>query len=341
MRPRFGELSPRRLVKTGLAGLRLAWALGTRTRPGPAPDRAVILLYHRVLPEADLAGTWSSPHIVVSVSDFSRQMEQVARQAHPLGLGELLARHRAGEALPPRSVVVTFDDGWRDNFLYAAPVLRRQGIPATIFLATDLIGTEAVFWQERLRFLLARPALVRLAARERSALGLPEGPVEAEGLIAGCKVRGGLAGPELVEGLEAALGRPEFPRAAHAMLSWDEVRAMAAGGLDFGGHGASHAILTRLAPEAALAECRVSRAAIARELGHAPQALAYPNGDWNPAVAALARQAGYAMALAIGHGRNRSATDLFGLARINVGSASFRGPLGRASPLRFAAALMG
>lgn len=329
-------VSPRRLAKTGLAALRLGLRRLTGSRPpGPSPDGARILLYHRVLPREQAATSFSSPHIIVALEDFGRQMALLARHATLLPLSALLAAAREGRALPPRATAVTFDDGWADNLEHALPVLTRHAIPATLFAATDSIGTARIFWQERLRFLLGCPEFSRLSPKDRTALGLPPDPIAPEALIAGLKTRPPGTGDALAEALAVALGRTDFPAASHAMLTWEGLRALRDAGVAIGSHGASHAILTRLSQQAALEECRASRDRLATELGHAPTALAYPNGDVNAAVIGAARAAGYALALAIGDGRNTATTDLFALARINVGLESFAGPGRTMSEARF------
>ena len=84
-----------------------------------------------------------------------RDMRFVKQHFCVLSIDELFRRWQ-GNGLDPRSTycVVTFDDGWRDNYVYAYPVLRRLGIPATIFLATRLVGTDEWVWPDKLAHLL-------------------------------------------------------------------------------------------------------------------------------------------------------------------------------------------
>ena len=100
--------------------------------PGGARARMAILIFHRVLPEPD-------PLLpdVPDVSRFRWQMQLLADYFHPLPLDEAAARLTAGD-LPPRTVCVTFDDGYRDNLDFALPVLEEVGIPATVFVAPEL-----------------------------------------------------------------------------------------------------------------------------------------------------------------------------------------------------------
>ena len=102
--------------------------------PGGARARMAILIFHRVLPQPD-------PLLpdVPDVSRFRWQMQLLADYFRPLPLAEA-AQRLAGGDLPPRSICVTFDDGYRDNLDCAAPVLEETGVPATVFVAPGFLG---------------------------------------------------------------------------------------------------------------------------------------------------------------------------------------------------------
>ncbi|WP_169776887.1 polysaccharide deacetylase family protein [Campylobacter mucosalis] len=92
----------------------------------------VVLMYHHILPE--------SGFIASSVSEFLAQMKFLADNGYKtLTSSEFLA-YKKGEFAPPKkSVFITFDDGWRDNFYYAYPILKQFNLNATIFLVTQWI----------------------------------------------------------------------------------------------------------------------------------------------------------------------------------------------------------
>lgn len=122
----------RRALRSGLAGAGLLWA---RARPQHAGLR--ILMYHRVAP---LPGF---DQLTVSPARFDEQAAWLAAHAHVLPLDEALDRLHDG-GLPPNAVALTFDDGYRDNLVHALPVLKRHGLPATVFVTT-------AFCDQRLR----------------------------------------------------------------------------------------------------------------------------------------------------------------------------------------------
>ena len=100
--------------------------------------KALIIGYHCVKDESD---SYLRP---TSIADFDAQMQYLSKRYHPMSLEKVAQHIRSGEALPPRAIAVTFDDGYRDNYENAYPVLRKYEIPATIFLTTGFIGTGEI-----------------------------------------------------------------------------------------------------------------------------------------------------------------------------------------------------
>lgn len=111
---------------------------------------APILMYHRVEPATH--DKYDSTR--VSPSIFERQMEFLKVHGYRvIPLADLARQIAAGKPVPPKTVVLTFDDGTLDNFRYAFPVLKRMGFPATIFMITENIGREGWLGEEDLRIL--------------------------------------------------------------------------------------------------------------------------------------------------------------------------------------------
>lgn len=118
----------------------------------------IILTYHRVLPEDSDERELEQPGMIVSPGNLERHIKLVRSiGAVPIHLDEWLRKKEAGESLPALSVAFTFDDGWRDNYLYGYPILRKEKVPATIFLVTGLIDTNDTFWPEQVIELLRTP----------------------------------------------------------------------------------------------------------------------------------------------------------------------------------------
>jgi len=91
-----------------------------------------VLMYHHILPETGF--------LAASISQFEEQMRFLARNGFTsISLNQLYAYKTARVRLPPKSLVITFDDGWRDNAVYAYPILKKYGLIATIFIVTEWI----------------------------------------------------------------------------------------------------------------------------------------------------------------------------------------------------------
>lgn len=128
----------KRAIKTALAPLALPLVLLIRPK-GPR-----VLLYHRVNPFAfaDLGPV--SRELTVRPDDFAWQLRHLARRGfRPVTQGAFAAMIRGDAPADPRAVLITFDDGYEDNLLYAAPALRAAKAPALLFVATGFIGKQS------------------------------------------------------------------------------------------------------------------------------------------------------------------------------------------------------
>lgn len=295
--------------------------------------RAVVLVYHRVLTPGDADRAWSHPALVVSPETFERQMRLLARWFKVLTPVEFASFLERNEPFPTGSCLVTFDDGWEDTYREAWPVLRRHAIPALVFLPVHLVGAAEAFWQERLGYLLfsasrrgREDASFADAARERLAplqLDLPcDGPDRAARAsvfdrVQACK-RHGTEPAAVIPVLAELLGESGQGPDGNRLVTWDQVREMAREGITFGGHGATHRILTTLPPDAVEEEARAAREAIARELGTPPAAFSYPNGNLDDGVAAAVRRAGFRLAFSMKRALVAPGTNPAAVPRINI-----------------------
>jgi peptidoglycan/xylan/chitin deacetylase (PgdA/CDA1 family) len=297
----------KRLVAHGL--FRSGWwgvALGRWARR----DTTIVLTYHRVLEKWEPALDCSQPGMVVTVPTFERQLSFLTRHFDIVPLGALLDGVVPGQSRRPRCVV-TFDDGWRDNYDLALPILHERRLPATIFLTTDLIGTDRAFWHTELIHVLLHGELSRFLGAVTSLVAFPAVVQDALRRCAGAgRVARAAAVDSLIEAIKAAcdepmilslvdtliraagLVRPLFP-GRRFFLDWTQVREMAAGGFEIGSHGCSHRIMTRLSPADASEELVRSKAEIERRVGCRVAHFAFPNEDANETLIALAARAGY------------------------------------------------
>jgi peptidoglycan/xylan/chitin deacetylase (PgdA/CDA1 family) len=294
------------------AGL-LSLALELRSRT-PSPWLPV-LTYHRFI-AADSMGRFDDGVADTTPETFDRQMSLLKRWFTVLELNDLFA-FRAGKLLPPNPVLVTFDDGYKDGFEVALPILRRHGIKATFFVATDFVDQRRLFWWDRIHLVvkssqresidLTYPSRLRFHLRTRD-----ERSAAAARLIRMVKDEKELDLDRFIDGVSegcgVSIGPDEERRMADELLmTWDELRALRAAGMDVQSHTRSHRTLQTV-PHARLRdELGGSREVLERELGEPVRAVAYPVGKRlgsAPAIRAAVRAAGYQLGFSNDSGVN-------------------------------------
>jgi hypothetical protein len=134
--------------------------------------RAVILRYHSVSEAHDRTELYLDHSLTVSSQVFERQMRFVTRHYTAVPLAELVDRLRQGQALPKKAVAVTFDDGYRDNYTRAFPILRRYHVPATFYLTTGCIENRQILWTAYLRYILTVTEVAELRLTQPESLSL-------------------------------------------------------------------------------------------------------------------------------------------------------------------------
>jgi peptidoglycan/xylan/chitin deacetylase (PgdA/CDA1 family) len=307
-------------------------------RPG-----LLILVYHRVRNESETAPPrYLSETLAVSRANFDSQMAYLSRHYTVLSLEAALSCLDR-ESLPPDDVVaITFDDGYRDNLTEALPSLVRHGLPGTIFVATDHIGTGALTWFDRLMPLLAELDLPRFrtlagnnARPEIDAL-LDEylaAPPSQRGMLINLLSEALKQVPEqdkqeLLSALAASARREASAAPAcnpndRLMLDWAELRSMTKADIAIGSHSCSHPILSRIPRDSLEHELADSKRAVESNLELPCTLFAYPNGrpgDFPDDIGKLLAKQGYVAAFTTVPGVNRATTDRMRLRRVPIGN---------------------
>lgn len=290
-----------RLKRQGLqSAQRLGmWALLRRLTAG----RARILAYHGVADEVCPVGNFDG--FFVSVRQFTRQLEAIARFGPVWPLSRVVDYVCAGRPLPTAVVTLTFDDGYLNNAQTAAPLLKKFGMPATFFVTTGFIDGTAHPWWAALR---ARGAQDHW---DRGTLLAAEAHLRTTGLAAQASA---------LAGFGATTQRTEWP-AMWRMMSWDDIRGLAAAGHEIGGHTVHHPSLAHESSAVIQDEIRTALERIKAEIGSASSCFAYPYGrPANVSQAAMdaVAAAGCKAAVTTTHGLNRAHTPRMALRRISV-----------------------
>jgi peptidoglycan/xylan/chitin deacetylase (PgdA/CDA1 family) len=266
----------------------------------------VILAYHRVLDIGIESEYPFDPELVsASPEEFEWQMRFVRANFDVVSFKNVNDHLEGRAPLPSRALVVTFDDGFDDNYHHAFRILKDVGIPATFFVSTGYIGTEQVFWFDWLAHLLMKAPVGSVQIPE-FALALPTSDdVSARRdatnqLLAKIKTLSERRRLEILEGLHA-LGQTYCDSQVAVQsrpMSWEQVIDMHQGGMEIGSHTVTHPILSTMEPESMQWELKQSKAEIEARLKAPVHVIGYPVGTsdaFNTAVVEGVQNAGYAM----------------------------------------------
>jgi peptidoglycan/xylan/chitin deacetylase (PgdA/CDA1 family) len=292
--------------------------------------KVAILTYHRVVSTKELDAQRIQPGMYVTAETFAMQMHFLKAHFSVISFPELLRLWSDGTwNAEERYCVVTFDDGWLDNYVHALPVLKRNGLPATVFLPTTYVGTERWFWPDQLAWLWQHVAAQSgekrreaVTALERQFAGLAGAEIsltkmDADSIIERCKTLTGEQIDAVIMAWERTLGLT-LPR-DRQVITWTEAQEMSAGGVSFGSHSATHRILTRLDAHELRDEIEGSWRSLSERSVATVPVFCYPNGDWSAELARSVEAAGYAAATTTEFGYEDGAPSRpFGLRRINI-----------------------
>ena len=288
--------------------------------------QVVILTYHRVLSKKELSDQFVQPGMYVRDDVFDAQMRFLREHFQILPFSELLSLWRNNLwDKRTRYCVVTFDDGWLDNYIHAFPILKRYAMPATIFLPTAYVGTNEWFWPDKIGYLLMemrkRGMLETWSFWERRcpefSFPISASPAIIDQVIEFCKTLPQTEVQDLIDSLmELVGGRPFEER---MVMSWDEVREMSASGITFGSHSVYHSILTTLSAEQTTSEVADSWRHLQKPGVAALPVFCYPNGGYNGEVADIVQHVGYQAAVTVRSGwESDKPRSLFELRRMGV-----------------------
>lgn len=327
----------RRTVKLALVGAIHYSGLMALIRKRYMRDRAVILMYHRVTPSGEGVPDYSPNGMAVTPREFEMHMRFIRAHYEVVPFSRVVSAVTAGAALPANMCVVTFDDGWRDVYRYAFPVLKALTIPATVFLTTGYAGGTAWAWQERTRFMMAqvfgerhlvlrRPDF-RSVREELDAIGMDALLTMRESsfrryileAVRDLEARDAMDQQTTIDRLEKIVLRvtDESPR---PFISWNEAQEMSGHGITFESHTVSHPVLPALTDDEAGLEIGRSVEEIRGVLGHEVRYLAYPYGKCDQRIVGIAKQQRIQGACTTRIGPVRAADDPHLLARINMSS---------------------
>lgn len=300
-----------RLAKTGLASL-VNWTgadtlIGTLNGSRHTP---LIIGYHSVVEDFAAGAVGYMPSMLISRKMLERQLDWIGRRYRFVSLDELGTRLESGIPFGKPVAAVTFDDGYRDFYDQAFPILKRKGIPAAVFVVTDLLGTSRLLIYDKLYLLLARAVSagrsgsfdlrqilrrhgIRLPDIEQMhpQIGDPHSVMRALYTILPQAIL-----HRVVDALEADIEMEESALREHHTLSWAMLIEMHRAGVVIGSHTKTHALLPNEDWQNTQEQTLGSKQDLERKLGIAIRHFAYPNGSFNAASVRAVMDAGYRFA---------------------------------------------
>lgn len=287
----------------------MTWAKAHSALPDITGRAAILCLHgviaHRPDPEVE--------QDALELRNFRRLLRVLDKSFNVISLAELVAAIKEGYSPPPRSIVITFDDGYVTNHSVAAEELGRLRMPWSAFLPAQLIETGQWQWTDDLNVMIFRGGRDRLAFRWQDrvlhfALHTPERRQEAMRTIReACRYLPDHQRQDYLQQIYAQFSLDELQtlRARYpdlAPMSWRQARELKAAGVDVGSHGLSHIALAPQQPSAIVREIGLAHQIITERLGEDSPHFSYPYGREASVSAmtdAMLREKGYDCALTL------------------------------------------
>lgn len=328
-------------AKTIVSGaLYYSGALFMIKKASHAANSIKILCYHRITDDC-----FDPLCMNIKVDVFEEMVRHLKKNYNIISLEKAVGLLKSGEGAPENTIVITFDDGYRDNYTNAFPILKKYDVPATIFLTAGAINSGDTLWYSAvvdafektdktyvdLRYLnLGAYPLVsnsdKLRAAKEAAIYSKYFKKEERDIF--------------LKNILKELGvNCENGSNSHSMLTWNDIKIMEDSGVSFASHGMYHSILTTLTPEQAQSEIASSKRLIKEKTGIDVSFFSYPNGesnDFNKEIVEMLKGSGYRAACSLIRGSNKNAP-LFALRRYCITYGMISNVFGNFSKILFEA----
>jgi peptidoglycan/xylan/chitin deacetylase (PgdA/CDA1 family) len=279
-------------------------------------DTLTVLMLHRVLPPDLIESYGANPEWTMTpqvLTDFIRFLK---RHYNPVSAQEVEAHINNEQSLPPRALLLSFDDGWKDNHEFAQQILIQEEMPAIIFVVSDTINQHMPFWQELIFSCCARSKNHRLHCLTLAGM---DPSLNATSLISELSNN-----PEQAQNKAAILKycheqNEDLPR---QLISSDELKELFENGIEIGSHGATHNKLGTMNPSEQANELSTSRKKLTKIINSDVRYLSFPHGSHDDKTSDIAFEAGYRVMYSSRIRLNKTNATKNILARIHVAQAS-------------------
>jgi peptidoglycan/xylan/chitin deacetylase (PgdA/CDA1 family) len=298
----------RRLIKTGMASA-MYWTgiAGLMGRLSGLKYMPLILGYHRVVSDYRSSARNSISPMLISTKTLERHLDWVGQRYEFMSIDDIQECLLNGKSMTRPVAAITFDDGYSDVYYNAFPLLKRKGIPSTVFVVTDLVGTDGLQIHDEIYLLLSR-AFENLYSKQISLHKLLNDldiPLE----ILGDNNRVMLDAYQMTRAFLQSLPRSKLSQIVRELagryviqetearefrpLSWEMLAEMKKSGVTVGSHTCSHVYLTNESWDKVVTETRNSKQKAESMLGIKIEHFAYPDGRFDSTVVNAVAMAGY------------------------------------------------
>lgn len=277
----------------------------------------LVFCYHRVIPEEIARYQRVNRALYVTPETFEQQIKWMHEVGEIIDINEMFVD--CLQSCRPK-FVVTFDDGWKDNYIHALPILSKYGVPATIFLSTDNINRQKLFWPEEVSLAVNRSpkcvdevaevlhrftlSCMRLVShRDIQNIDNNWNPAKRayriDRFIECLKVLPVAARNDIIRSIHSELDMP-YEEATDLLLTWDLIRIMQTNKISIGSHTHTHPILDRMDEPSIDYELSKSKQILEMNLGGEINLFSYPNGCYkNVNIQSSLRKFGYKYAFTL------------------------------------------
>jgi peptidoglycan/xylan/chitin deacetylase (PgdA/CDA1 family) len=290
----------------------------------PGKSRLEILAFHRIL---DACDSYFIPPMLFLRNHFERLINKLSIDSNILDLAEAVS-HLKNRTLSKRSLAITFDDGYLDNYVLARDFLLPQGINATFFVPINQIDSAKPYWWDYLAYIIehnkkafskwlhnasfsSQPRLKTII----ELLSLDNSGAFSRQLVRFLNEASRIERSDFLGSIENEFGPYDGTR---LLMNWSEIDELCAKGFSIGSHTLSHEPLTDLDHTEALAEISGSRNALNTRLKRPVFGFCYPRGAFSTSLSEAVQQAGYSYAVTTRYASNSPESNVFTLCRRNI-----------------------
>ncbi len=289
----------KQLIKRNIQLIALAFGRHRQTHKSP---QLVILMYHRILPTDDNRCLTEEPGMIVTPSTFKQHLEILANYFQFVSLSDWIEKKNNNQPLPSLACAITFDDGWSDNYEFAYPILKELDVPATIYLVSNIIDTDNIFWPERVSHTLIsiaennstlwdKPELKWLRNVQTDYAFDQKSPTrnQISQIINGLKKYTDTDINQRLSALESDFNIEQYPSTSKNILTWQQVDEMIDSGLiEIGSHTCQHIrLVDGLSADLLNTEIIESKKIIEKKINKQIKTFCFPNGDFSKASSEL------------------------------------------------------